>query len=93
MNEGIIKVRVTPRSARNAVLGWQDDVLLVRLTSPPVEGEANRALCRLLAQELDLPPSRVYLAKGERGRSKQIAIPLEKLAEVRERWPILKAEP
>lgn len=92
MNDFLIRVRVTPRAARNAVLGWQDDVLLVRLTSPPVEGEANRALCRLLAAELGLPPSRVRLVKGERGRTKLVAIPAEKAGEVKRLWASRETE-
>ena len=39
-----IEVKVQPRSSRNQIAGEQDGALKVKLTAPPVEGEANQAL-------------------------------------------------
>jgi hypothetical protein len=49
-------------------------VLRVRVTRPPADGEANRAVQRLIARALDLPPSGVRLLSGERSRRKRFAI-------------------
>jgi uncharacterized protein YggU (UPF0235/DUF167 family) len=54
-------------------VGWQDGVLLVRLTAPPVDGRANDALLRFLARAAGLPRSRVRLVGGDRGRDKRVA--------------------
>ena len=45
-------VRVQPRAARNEIVGVQDAALKVRLTAPPVEGQANAALVAFLAEQL-----------------------------------------
>lgn len=69
-----IRVRLTPRAARDEVVGWQGQVLRVRVTAPPIEGEANAALERLLARLLRLPRSAVRVVSGARGREKTVAI-------------------
>ena len=68
----MISVRVTPRAARDEIVGWREDVLLVRLSAPPVDGAANRALCKLIARRVGVAPSRVSVVRGERGRDKVV---------------------
>ena len=44
-NKGIqFKIKVQPRASRNEISGWQGDALKIRLTAPPVDGEANEGL-------------------------------------------------
>jgi uncharacterized protein (TIGR00251 family) len=69
-----LRVRVQPRASRNGLGGRRDGALVVRLTAPPVEGEANAALIRFLADLLDRPPSAVTLLRGARGRDKTVHI-------------------
>ena len=69
-----IRVRLTPRAARDAIAGWQDGVLRVRVTAPPVEGRANAALERLLAGALGLPKTAVRVVGGEQSRDKTVAV-------------------
>ena len=40
----VLAVRVKPRASRDAIEGEREGALVVRLTAPPVEGEANAAL-------------------------------------------------
>ncbi|MBI2206148.1 MAG: DUF167 domain-containing protein [Candidatus Rokubacteria bacterium] len=49
-------------------------VLAVRVTAPPVEGEANRAVAALLARSLGVAPSAVTVVRGERGRDKVVRV-------------------
>ena len=70
----MLSVRVTPRSARDEVVGWDGDVLRVRLRAPPVEGRANEALRRLLAAELGIPAGRVGIVSGAAARTKRVWI-------------------
>lgn len=65
-------VRVTPRAGRDRIDPPKEGVLPVRLAAPPVEGEANAALLRLVAKALGVPPSRVRLLSGSRGRNKRL---------------------
>jgi uncharacterized protein (TIGR00251 family) len=69
-----ISVRVTPRSGRDEVVGWQDGELRVRVRVAPVEGQANEALCRLLAKQLGVPFSAVEVVRGASARTKTLRV-------------------
>lgn len=69
-----IAVWIQPRSHANAVEGMREDAVVIRLTAPPVDGEANRALVKFVAQRLGMSPSRVAVLRGERSRHKWIAV-------------------
>lgn len=74
-DEGLrIEVKVQPRSSRNQISGEQDGALKVKLTAPPVEGEANQALINFLARVLKLPRKNITLIRGETARNKLIEI-------------------
>lgn len=70
----LVAVRVRPRSARDEILGWREGVLQVRVTAPPVEGQANGAVAALVAGALGLPPSAVRVVRGEKGREKLVSV-------------------
>ncbi len=72
--EARIRVRLTPRSSRNEILGWSEGLLRVRVTAPPVDGKANAALERLIAKILGVPKRDVCVVSGSRGREKTVAI-------------------
>jgi len=85
-----LAVRLTPRGGRDAIEGFAEDeagrpLLKVRVAAPPVEGEANAALVKLLAKALALPRSAVRLASGETARIKVLEIEGIDEAEVRRR--------
>jgi len=72
--QATLSVRVQPRASRNEVAGLVGETLKIRLTAPPVEGEANDACLKFLAKLLDLAPSRLAIIQGERSRNKVIRI-------------------
>jgi uncharacterized protein len=69
-----LRVRVRPRSSREAVEGIREGALVVRLTAPPVEGEANAALSRILGRTLDVAPSAVRILRGVSSRDKLVEV-------------------
>ena len=69
-----LSVRLTPRASRDQIAGFEGETLRVRVTAPPVEGRANRALVRLLAKRLGLPRGAVRVVAGQTSRSKVVAI-------------------
>ena len=74
-----LAVRLTPRGGRDRIDGWTTDeagrrVLKARVAAPPVEGEANAALIRLIAKTLGRPRSAVRIVSGESARIKQVEI-------------------
>ena len=68
-----MSVRVIPRSSKNSIT-WEEGVLKVRLTAPPVDGAANEALIALLAQRLGLPKRDISIVQGATGRQKTVEI-------------------
>jgi len=72
--QATLSVRIQPRASRNEVAGLVGDQLKIRLTAPPVEGEANAACLAFLAKLLDLAPSRLTIIQGARSRNKLIRI-------------------
>jgi uncharacterized protein len=69
-----IAVRLQPRSSREELVGLRDGVLVARVSAPPVDGRANRALCRLIARRVGIAPSRVSVVRGERSRDKLVRV-------------------
>ena len=63
-----------PRASRTELAGPHGGALRVRLTAPPVDGAANEALVRFLAEQLDVPRSAVRLDAGATGRSKLVTV-------------------
>jgi uncharacterized protein (TIGR00251 family) len=72
--QATLSVHVQPRASRNEVAGLEGDTLKIRLTAPPVDGEANDACRVFLAKLLDLSPSRLAIIQGARSRNKVIRI-------------------
>jgi uncharacterized protein len=70
----VIRLRVQPRASRDEVTGVIGDAIRVRLTAPPVDGEANEALVRFLASRLEVPRSAVTLLSGLSSRTKLVAV-------------------
>lgn len=70
----LITCRVHPGAPRDAIEGVRDDHLMVRLTSPPVEGKANKALVKLMSKLLHVPQGRISILQGEKSRIKVLAV-------------------
>ena len=67
-------VRVKPRASRSAIVGVVESALVVSVAAPPVDGETNAELLRLLSRELSVPRKSLGVAAGEHGRSKIIDV-------------------
>ncbi|MGH7512150.1 MAG: DUF167 domain-containing protein [Gemmatimonadales bacterium] len=69
-----LRLHVQPRASRTEIAGRHGDALKVRLAAPPVEGAANEALVRFLADRLGVPRSALRLESGAGRRAKVIAV-------------------
>lgn len=69
-----IRVRLQPRASREELAGMRNGALLVRVTAPPVDERANRALCKLIAKHAGVAPSQVSIARGAHGRDKLVEV-------------------
>ena len=79
----IFGVRVITRASRDAIEGEQAGALKIRLTAPPVEGRANDALRRLLAERLNVPIAAVRIVAGEKSRTKRVSVALASSEQIR----------
>lgn len=84
----VIDVRLTPRGGRDAIEGIElraegRAVLKARVRAAPSDGEANIALCRLIADALGIAPHHVKVAGGATSRIKRMRVTGETAAIVR----------
>lgn len=83
-------VRLTPRSAVERVDEVADGVLKVRVMAPAVEGAANAALVRVLADELGIARRDVRIVAGASSRQKLVVIDGVEPEAIVARWPGLR---
>jgi uncharacterized protein (TIGR00251 family) len=74
-----LTVRLTPKGGRDGIDGIEQladgrSVLKARVRAAPSEGEANDALCRMMAKALRVPPRDVALVAGATARVKRLAV-------------------
>lgn len=69
-----LAVHVQPRASRTEVVGRHGEALKIRLAAPPVDGAANEALVRFVAERLGVARSAVRIAAGETSRAKTVAV-------------------
>jgi len=65
---------IQPKSSQNAIVGIHDESLKIRLTSPPVDGAANKACVKFLAKQIGVSPANVSIVSGLTSRKKIIQI-------------------
>lgn len=74
MADARIEVRLRPRGSKDELIGTRDGVLRAKVTAPPVDGRANKALCKLIAKRVGVAPSRVSVVRGEKSREKVVRV-------------------
>ena len=70
----ILNLHIQPRASKSEVCGVQGDALKIRLTSPPVDGAANKLCREFLAELFHVPKSAVEILSGETSRHKRVKI-------------------
>mgnify|MGYP003326172024 CR=1 FL=1 len=82
--DGVVAIWLQPRGSRNQVVGERQDAVVIKLQAPPVEGAANAALLRFVADQLRVPLGAVQLLRGHTSRRKQLQVEGWSAAEVRQ---------
>jgi len=70
----VLNLHIQPRASKNEVCGVQGDALKIRLTSPPVDGAANKLCREFLADLFHVPKSAVEIISGETSRHKRVKV-------------------
>jgi uncharacterized protein (TIGR00251 family) len=73
-NAVIIQLHVQPRAKKNGIAGLYGDALKLRLSTPPVDGKANKAVEAYLGKLFGVPKSAVQLHSGHQNRNKRVRI-------------------
>jgi uncharacterized protein len=69
-----LAVRLQPKAKKSAILGELDGALKLAVTAPPIEGRANEACIRFVAELLNVARSSVTIAAGASSRNKVVRI-------------------
>ena len=72
MVDPVVSVKVLPRSSINQIVGFEGDILKVKVKSAPVDGLANRDLILLLSKCVKVAKEKVEIISGHRSRLKKI---------------------
>ena len=70
------RVYIIPNAKIDTVVGEHGDAIKIKLRAPAVEGKANAALRRFLAEKLSIPQRAIVLERGERSRDNVIRVDL-----------------
>lgn len=71
-----ITVRVKPNAKATKCTGWVgDNIFIIALHAPPVEGRANEELVAFLSDVLDTPKASISLVRGAGSREKVLDVP------------------
>ncbi len=69
-----LTLHIQPGAKRTDVAGLHGDALKIRLAAPPIEGRANEALLKFIAESFDVPVRQVELKQGGQSRHKVVAV-------------------
>lgn len=73
-----ITVRVKPAGSTTRVAGsYGDHALVVRTTAPAVDGRANEAAVKAVADAFGIPASRVTIVQGHTARTKVLELDID----------------
>ncbi len=68
------RIKVIPKSSKNEVILLGPDELKVKLTAAPVDGKANVALVKVLADHFKVKARHIRIISGATGRTKLVEI-------------------
>jgi len=88
----ILRVHVVPNAKSDCVACEHGGALKIKLRAPAVEGKANAALVRFLADQMKLPRYAIVLQSGQRSRDKLVRIDGLSEEEVRRRCRVVSVE-
>lgn len=70
----LLTVNLQPRASKNEFVNTKNAPIKIRLTSSPVDNEANNHLIKFVAKEFGVTLTEVTIAKGLRNRKKLLCI-------------------
>ena len=75
-----LTLHVQPGAKRTEIAGLHGEALKIRLAAPPIEGRANEALLRFIANTFEVSLRQVELKQGGQSRHKVVMVTGSKVA-------------
>ena len=69
-----LTLHIQPGAKKTECAGRHGDALKIRLAAPPVDGKANEALIKFVAESMKLPKAAVNLKSGQTSRRKVLEV-------------------
>ena len=69
-----VRLHVQPGAKRSQWAGRHGEAMKLRVAAPAVDGKANEALERFLAEFCGVPRAAIEIVQGETGRAKRVRI-------------------
>jgi uncharacterized protein len=73
-----LRVRVKPRASKSRIVGVRSRMLEVAVAAPPVDGEANAELVRVLSRAMGVKKSAIHIVSGDASREKLVEIAVDR---------------
>ena len=73
-NDIVIQVKIIPGSSKNEIHGVYNNTLKISITTPPVEGKANKKCIAYLAKYFNKAKSKIEIISGKTSKNKLIKI-------------------
>ena len=70
----ILPIHVSAGAGSDAIRGEHDGKVKISVTAPPQDGKANKAICAVIADKLDISGRNVKIVSGQKSREKQVLI-------------------
>ncbi|MBC7773318.1 MAG: YggU family protein [Pyrinomonadaceae bacterium] len=83
----LIAVKAVPGAKRDEVVGRLGERLKVRISAPPEDGKANKAICELLARELGVRARDVEVVRGHSSAEKTLRVMGVQAIDIENKWP------
>lgn len=79
----LLRLHVQPKASKNRIVGLHDGCLKISVAAPPVEGKANKAVIKFLADILGVPVRDVNVKSGAQSRKKLVVVKALDASEIR----------
>ena len=83
----IVRLKIVPNSSKNDIV-LEDEFIKVKITAPPIENKANKALIEFLSKQFRVPKTSIKLVKGDTSKDKTLLIKTsdkDKIADITEK--------
>lgn len=72
-----LTVKILPNSKKSEIIGYENEILKIKIKAPPLEGKANEELIRFLSKKWKIPKSKIKIMKGLTSKIKILELPFK----------------